>query len=166
MPVEIERKFLVSSDAWRSRIRRSDHLRQGYIAGSEQCSVRVRILDGEARLGLKSRVSTMRRLEYEYAIPVTEANEIFDQLCVMGRIEKLRHRVPIGSHEWEVDEFLGANQGLIIAEIELQDESEAFVRPPWLGMEVTGDVRYYNTCLAQAPWPTWSEGEPSGRTLR
>ena len=91
------------------------------------------------------------RPEYEYEIPLHEANEILDALCAHGRIEKWRHWVPHAGHEWEVDEFLGANAGLVVAELELDDEAETFVRPPWLGAEVTQDVRYYNSSLASAP---------------
>jgi adenylate cyclase len=157
MPVEIERKFLVRGDAWRERSVSSERLRQGYLAGSEACSVRVRIRESFAQLGLKGAVSGARRLEFEYAIPVQEAEEIFAKLCVMGRVEKVRYRVPVGDHCWEVDEFLGDNAGLVVAEIELSDESEGFLRPDWLGAEVTEDIRYYNTALAATPWPGWPE---------
>jgi adenylate cyclase len=164
MAVEIERKFLVTSNAWRDQVRQTDRLRQGYIAGSEGCSVRLRIQQGQAKLGLKSRVSGMRRLEYEYGIPMDDGAEIFESLCVLGRIEKLRHRIRLGEHEWEVDEFLGENLGLVVAEIELRVETERFERPSWLGEEVTDDLRYYNTQLARAPWPTWHEQRTGGES--
>jgi adenylate cyclase len=162
MPVEIERKFLVEGEEWRSAARRRELLRQGYVAVSELCSVRVRVGGGRAWLGLKSRLSATTRLEYEYEIPSVDANEILDRLCSGGRVEKWRHWVPHGRHEWEVDEFLGDNDGLVVAELELDSESESFERPAWLGAEVTEDPRYLNTSLARHPWREWQTtgGEP------
>jgi adenylate cyclase len=157
MPVEIERKFLVDGDAWRNGVRRHELYRQGYLAGSESCSVRVRVGGERAWVGIKGRVLGASRPEYEYEIPVHEANEILDTLCVHGRIEKRRYWVPYADHEWEVDEFLGSNAGLFVAELELEDESETFVPPPWLGREVTQDERYYNSSLADRPWREWPE---------
>lgn len=159
MPVEIERKFLVQGEDWRRAAARSELYRQGYLAGSETCSVRVRVGGARAWIGLKGRVRGAARLEYEYLIPVGEANEILDDLCAGGRIEKRRHWVPYAGREWEVDEFIGANAGLVVAELELDDEDEEFSRPPWLGREVTDDARYYNSSLAQHPWSTWPEQE-------
>ena len=157
MPVEIERKFLVDGDAWRSGVRRRELFRQGYLAGSDACSVRVRVAGERAWLGLKGRVQGATRLEYEYEIPLLEGNEILDTLCAEGRLEKWRHWVPHSGHEWEVDEFLGANAGLVVAELELDDEAETFARPSWLGAEVTHDVRYFNSRLASRPWPQWRD---------
>jgi adenylate cyclase len=157
MPLEIERKFLVEGDAWRALVRRRELYRQGYLAGSERCSVRVRIGGEQAWLGLKGQVQGATRLEYEYPIPLREANEILDALCWQGRVEKWRHWVPHAGHEWEVDEFLGDNVGLVVAELELRQECEAFVRPEWLGAEVTEDVRYFNSSLARQPWCEWPE---------
>jgi len=155
MPVDIERKFLVESDAWRAEVRRREHFAQGYLAGSERCSVRVRVGEAHAWLNLKGRIHGATRLEYEYEIPVDEANEMLEELCALGHVEKWRHWVPHAGHEWEVDEFLGANAGLVVAELELADEAEPFVRPAWLGLEVTGDARYLNTNLARQPWRSW-----------
>lgn len=163
MPVEIERKFLVAGDAWRNGVRRHEHFRQGYLAGSESCSVRVRVGGECAWLGIKGRVCGASRPEYEYEIPLHDANEILDTLCVRGRIEKRRYWVPFAGHEWEVDEFLGSNAGLVVAELELDDEAEKFVRPPWLGHEVTQDGRYYNSSLAELPWCEWPEAARSNR---
>ena len=163
MPVEIERKFLVDGDAWRTGVRRRELFRQGYVAGSELCSARVRVAGDLAWIGLKGRVQGASRLEYEYEIPLHEGNEILDQLCAGGRIEKWRHWVPHAGHEWEVDEFLGDNAGLIVAEIELDDEAEPFVRPSWLGAEVTHDARYFNSYLASRPWRTWPEAAKAAR---
>jgi adenylate cyclase len=162
MPVEIERKFLVDGDAWRSGVRRRELFRQGYLAGSAACSVRVRVAGDRAWLGLKGRVQGATRLEYEYEIPLHEGNEILDALCAEGRLEKWRHWVPYAGHEWEVDEFLGANAGLVVAELELDDEAEAFARPSWLGAEVTHDIRYFNSHLASRPWTQWRDArEPA-----
>lgn len=155
MAVEIERKFLVESDEWRSAVSRRELLRQGYVAGSELCSVRVRVGAGRAWLGIKSRVDDTTRFEYEYEIPPGDADEILDRICSRGRIEKWRHWVPHGRHEWEVDEFLGENSGLVVAELELDSSSETFERPSWLGREVTADSRYLNTSLARHPWREW-----------
>jgi adenylate cyclase len=162
MPVEIERKFLVESDQWRSGAERSELYRQGYLGGSETCSMRVRVSGERAWLTLKGRIRGARRLEYEYAIPSLEAKEILEALCVGRQIEKRRHFVPHAGREWEVDEFLGANAGLVIAELELDDEGERFARPEWLGREVTDDARYYNAYLAAHPWPTWDAARSKG----
>ncbi len=163
MPVEIERKFLVLNDAWRAAATRRELYRQGYLGGSEACSIRVRVGGHQAWLNIKGRVRGARRPEYEYALPVAEANEILDTLCAAGHVEKRRHWVPYAGHEWEVDEFLGANAGLVLAELELEDEDVAFSPPPWLGREVTDDVRYYNSHLALHPWPTWGRAAAAER---
>lgn len=155
MPLEIERKFLVESDAWRADARRREYFAQGYLAASERCSVRVRVGEAHAWLNLKGRIHGATRLEYEYEIPVDEANEMLEEICALGRVEKWRHWVPHAGHEWEVDEFLGENAGLVVAELELEDEAEHFARPPWLGLEVTADARYLNTNLARQPWRSW-----------
>jgi adenylate cyclase len=162
MPVEIERKFLVQGDGWRDGVRRRELFAQGYVAGSELCSVRVRLGGTQAWLGLKGRASGATRLEFEYEIPPGDAREILERLCSRGRVEKWRNWVPHAGHDWEVDEFLGDNAGLVVAEIELDSESEAFERPAWLGAEVTEDSRYLNTSLARHPWRTWhrAEGAP------
>jgi adenylate cyclase len=162
MPIEIERKFLVDSDAWRAQAMRRELYRQGYLGGSEACSMRVRVGGEHAWLNIKGRARGPSRLEYEYPIPLREANEILDALCSAGHVEKLRHFVPYAGHEWEVDEFLGANAGLVLAELELDDEDTEFVRPPWLGPEVTDDLRYYNSHLALHPWNTWVRDDPPG----
>jgi adenylate cyclase len=163
MPVEIERKFLVDGDAWRALVRRREYFAQGYLATSERCSVRVRVGDGRAWLNLKGRLQGATRLEYEYEVPVAAANEMLDQLCALGRVDKWRHWVPHAGHEWEVDEFLGDNAGLVVAELELADEAESFVRPSWLGPEVTEDLRYLNTNLAIQPYRGWPEAAEAGR---
>ncbi|HVN42445.1 MAG TPA: CYTH domain-containing protein [Steroidobacteraceae bacterium] len=154
MPVEIERKFLVVGASWRAAVTRTELFRQGYLATSDACSVRVRVAAGAGTLNIKGRVAGARRAEYEYAIPLAEAEELL-ALCSEGRIDKHRHFIPHAGHTWEVDEFFGENAGLIVAEVELDDESESLELPPWAGAEVTEDVRYYNSSLARAPWREW-----------
>jgi len=158
MPVEIERKFLVVSTAWRAAVTRTALFRQGYLGSSASCSIRVRVADREGSLNIKGRVAGARRAEYEYAIPLAEAEELLE-LCSEGRIDKHRHVVAHGGREWEVDEFFGDNAGLVLAEIELDDEVEELELPAWAGAEVTEDVRYYNSSLARTPWRAWGQGE-------
>jgi adenylate cyclase len=155
MALEIERKFLLSSEAWRSQARSRVLMRQGYLGGTARCSIRVRISGDRAWLNLKSKRSDRTRLEYEYSIPVDDADEMLAQLCEGPIVEKYRHEVEHGGHVWEIDEFLGDNAGLIVAEIELASEDELFERPNWLGEEVTHDERYYNFNLAKRPYRTW-----------
>lgn len=155
MALEIERKFLVEGDAWRGGVRRHELYRQGYLASGEACSVRVRVGGERAWIGIKGRVVGAARPEYEYEVPLADASDILDTLCTHGRIEKRRHWVPYAGREWEVDEFLGDNAGLVVAELELDDPAAAFARPPWLGREVTDDERYYNSSLALHPWRGW-----------
>lgn len=163
MPVEIERKFLVDGDAWRNGVLRHELFRQGYLAGSESCSVRVRVGGERAWVGIKGRILGASRPEYEYEIPVHEANEMLDTMCVHRCVEKRRYWVPHAGHEWEVDEFLGSNAGLVVAELELDDEAEAFAKPSWLGQEVTQDARYYSANLAQHPWCEWPQSTRGAR---
>jgi adenylate cyclase len=155
MALEIERKFLVTSDAWRAQARSRELLRQGYLQSGESSSIRVRTAGDKAWLNIKAKRSGMTRLEYEYPIPRQDADEILDELCKGPRVAKYRHEIVLGAHTWEVDEFLGDNQGLVVAEIELSDEAEAFERPAWLGEEVTHDERYYNFNLALRPYGAW-----------
>jgi adenylate cyclase len=153
--IEIERKFLVRGSAWRDAVAGATHLVQGYLGG-DACSVRVRIEGDEARLNVKSRVPGMRRTEFEYPLPRADADEMLARFCAQ-RVEKRRHRLPAGPHVWEIDEFMGDNAGLVVAEIELGDEGEAFARPGWLGPEVTDDVRYYNVNLIAHPFVQWAD---------
>lgn len=159
MGVEIERKFLLRSGAWRGAVRRSAEMRQGYLAGGENVSVRVRIAGGEARLNMKCGGMVAVRREYEYAIPLDDATELLDEVCAGPLVEKTRHWVEHEGHTWEIDEFSGANAGLLVAEIELDDEHETFARPDWLGAEVTHLTRYYNVSLVNHPYREWSEAE-------
>ncbi len=155
MALEIERKFLVRSDAWRGEVVTRELLRQGYLNSGAQCSIRARIAGEHAWLNLKARKSGMTRLEFEYPIPVADANQILDELAQGPILEKYRHKVPAGELVWEIDEFLGANAGLIVAEIEVPSEDTEFERPAWLGEEVTEDERYYNFNLARHPYTQW-----------
>jgi CYTH domain-containing protein len=156
VPHEIERKFLVKSDAYRAQ-GTSTHTRQGYVRTAGTATVRVRIAGGRGYLTLKgpSAPGGLTRSEFEYEIPVEDARALLDTLCERPQIEKLRWRVPAGAHTWEVDEFLGENAGLVVAEIELSAEDEPFERPAWLGEEVTADPRYRNSALARRPFGTW-----------
>ena len=158
MAVEIERKFLVRDGRWRQEplIRRIEY-RQGWLASDPACSIRIRVSDEDAFLNIKGTTVGVQRLEFEYPIPREDALTMLERLCIGPRIEKTRHCLRVGDHVWEVDEFHGANEGLVVAEIELSDPDEPFERPPWLGREVTEDARYYNTVLARHPWPEWKD---------
>lgn len=155
MPIEIERKYLLANEAWRERITRSQRLRQGYLTDAgEKASVRVRVSDEQAWLNIKSATIGASRMEYEYSIPLSEALEMLSKLA--GRqVDKTRHYVEHQGHTWEIDEFHDGNVGLLVAEIELSAENEAFALPDWAGEDVTHDVRYYNSCLAERPYSEW-----------
>jgi adenylate cyclase len=157
MAIEIERKFRLANESWRDRIRSSSLLRQGYLANTARASVRVRLAGDEGWLSVKAMTPGVARAEYEASIPKTEANEMLGRLCEGALIEKWRHIVVHEGHEWEIDEFLGDNAGLLVAELELDSEDEQFASPPWLGDEVTHDERYYNFRLSQHPWRHWPE---------
>lgn len=154
MGVEIERKFLVTSQAWRPAVRRSVRMRQLYLASHDGCSIRVRIADDRASLNIKGRTLGAKRLEYEYPVPFEDAVSMWEGLGG-PEVEKTRHYVEFGGRTWEVDEFAGPNAGLVVAEIELESEDADFERPPWLGQELTDDFRYYNLSLAERPWKEW-----------
>lgn len=148
MAKEIERKFLVRSDGWRAGTETKSVLRQGYIASMEDRSVRVRIIDRKnAKLTIKIGRSTMTRDEFEYDIPVSDAEELLDA-AIGVVIEKTRYRIPYEGYTWEVDVFAGRHRGLVIAEVEMGAESDRPALPAWLGREVTGDFRYSNQALA------------------
>ena len=152
MSREIERKFLVTGD-FKQEACDSFRLVQGYISTDPDRTVRVRIKGEQGFLTIKGRSSLdgLSRYEWEKEIPVSEALELMN-LCVSGVIDKTRYLVPCGGHTYEVDVFHGANEGLVLAEIELADEQEKFEKPSWLGEEVTGDVRYYNSMLSLHPF--------------
>lgn len=152
MAKEIERKFLVSGE-FRQDSPESYRIMQGYICSDPDRTVRVRVREDKGFLTIKGRGSEdgLSRYEWEKEIPVAEAAELM-ALCGSGVIDKTRYLVPFGKHTYEVDVFHGANEGLVLAEIELSDEQEAFEKPSWLGEEVTGDVRYYNSMLSLHPF--------------
>jgi adenylate cyclase len=158
MAIEIERKFLPASDAWRAAVERTERLAQGYLGG-ERASVRIRIGAGRAFLNVKARVRGAARLEFEYPVPLADAECMLAELCLPGRIEKLRHHVRHQGALWEIDEFLGENAGLVVAEIELDAVDAEFARPPWLGREVTDEARWYNLALAERPYARWPASE-------
>jgi adenylate cyclase len=163
MAIEIERKFRLADDSWRERVQRKTLLRQGYIANTRRASVRVRLAGEAGWLSVKAMTPGLSRTEYEAAIPASEANEMLDRLCEGPLIEKWRHIVVYQGSEWEIDEFLGENAGLVIAELELESEDAPFARPPWLGVEVTHDERYYNFRLSQRPFRHWPENLQAAR---
>lgn len=155
MGIEVERKFLLTSDIWRSTIHASIAMRQGYLSNEQSCSVRVRTSSDRAWLNIKSVTVGAQRQEFEYGIPLVDGNQILDTLSRKPLIEKMRHIVEFGKHFWEIDEFTGDNTGLIVAEIELGSPDESFEKPPWLGEEVTFEARYYNTNLSNSPYKDW-----------
>lgn len=153
MNKEIERKFLVEdqgNESWRQA--EYSEIRQGYLSIDKERTVRVRIVGDAAYLTIKGITERATRAEYEYPIPVAHAREMLDGLCLRPLIEKRRYRVEYGGLVWEVDEFFGGNDGLIVAEVELENERQVFDKPPWAGEEVTDDARYYNANLVNNPY--------------
>jgi adenylate cyclase len=157
MAIEIERKYLVKSMAWKAQADAGTRLLQGYMANTEKVAVRVRIAGELAWLTLKSASSGIRRLEFEYSLPVADAKQILDEFCLGQVIHKTRYRLPLGGPIWEIDIFHDANEGLVLAEIELENEQESFTLPDWIGQEVSGDKRYYNAYLSRIPYRSWTE---------
>jgi adenylate cyclase len=159
MNFEIERKFLVHGDEWRSLVTVQSNIRQAYLEANAKASIRVRIRDNSsATLTIKSRPSSLRRLELEYPVPVVQAEALI-QLRQGAVIEKVRHIIPYGALAWEIDVFSGENGGLLIAEIELPNEHLPIELPSWIGTEVTGQGHYYNSALAQRPFCLWENRE-------
>jgi adenylate cyclase len=154
MAYEIERKFLLINEQWRDEVEDSFTLRQGYLSTNPDATVRIRIKNEQATLTIKSKNIGIRRNEFEYQIPTEEAQQLL-ALCEGPLIEKIRYTICRGSHTWEIDEFSGDNTGLILAEIELTHEDDAFEKPTWVGDEVSGDVRYYNSNLVAHPFINW-----------
>ena len=155
MSQEIERKFLVKGE-YKSQAVRSFRIVQGYLSSATGRTVRIRIKDNKAFITIKgkSNDSGLTRYEWEKEIPVNEAEELL-LICEPGIIDKTRYEVPAGKHIFEVDEFYGDNNGLVMAEVELENENENYTKPEWLGEEVTGDRRYYNSCLIKQPYSKW-----------
>jgi adenylate cyclase len=169
MGVEIERKFLLAGEGWRALVERSEPIAQGYLvamasiaAGHAKSSVRVRISGEKAWLNIKSATLGIERQEYEYPIPLDDARHMLDTLAD-GVLEKVRHHVMLDGAHFEIDEFGGANQGLVVAEIELEAADAAYPTPAWLGAEVSDQVRYYNVNLIDRPFSTWTPAEREGK---
>jgi adenylate cyclase len=156
VPKEIERKFLVADEGWRSAADSGRELLQAYLAETDRAVVRVRIAGPDAFLTIKSVTAGLTRDEFEYAIPVADAEKLM-RLRAGSTLAKHRFRVPHGGRIWEVDVYSGENQGLVVAEIELESEAAAVDLPSWLGREVTGDVRYYASRLSRRPFSAWGE---------
>jgi adenylate cyclase len=155
MATEIERKFLVKNDAWRDQVESAERIAQGYLAADAAVTVRVRLRGDRAYLTVKGRTQGISRSEFEYPIPVADAEDMLRGLAPLPPVEKVRHLIRSGAHLWELDVFEGANAGLAMAEIELAAEDEPFVLPDWAGEEVTADPRYYNAYLAAHPFTLW-----------
>lgn len=160
MGIEIERKFLLKNENWKPLVTESLVIKQGYLQSgldaAQKSSVRIRISNQQANINIKSVDLTMVRQEFEYAIPLADAQQMLNTLCDDVVIEKTRYHVPHASHLWEVDIFDGDNNGLQVAEIELASIDEAFERPDWIGEEVTDDERYYNISLLKHPFSRWN----------
>lgn len=153
MGVEIERKFLVTGDQWRN-LASGELYRQGYIPTVES-TVRIRVVGDRGFITIKGMSQGISRSEFEYEIPVSDAIQMLDTLCKPPLIEKYRHKIELNDLLWEVDEFLGENRGLIIAEVELQSADQAIDLPDWIGEDVSDDPRYYNSNLTKHPFATW-----------
>ena len=159
---EIERKFLVLGDAWRWQADKNLRSQgvlciQGYLNSNSDRIVRVRVMGKQAFLTVKGRAEGIVRPEFEYEIPLADACFMLDNLAERPLIEKRRYKIPVDGFTWEVDEFLGVNQGLVVAEIELADENQTFTKPSWVGREVTDDPRYLNANLVACPFVTWKK---------
>ncbi|BAY65228.1 adenylate cyclase [Calothrix brevissima NIES-22] len=154
MAAEIERKFLVKDDSWRKLAEGSRYV-QGYISTAKQATVRVRIVGNQGYLTIKGATVQYSRSEFEYPIPVADAQEMLDTLCDRPLIEKTRYKIAYGNLIWEIDEFEGVNKGLIIAEVELTNEKQQIELPDWIGEEVSDNPKYYNSNLVKHPFSQW-----------
>ena len=154
MSKEIERKFLVKGESWRA-LANPHFYQQGYISIINHTTVRVRIVGENGFLTIKGKSEGITRCEYEYQIPLTDARQMLQELCDQPQIQKNRYRISIEGLVWEVDEFLGDNSGLIIAEVELEEEEQVIVLPAWVDQEVSGDPRYFNSNLTKFPYKNW-----------
>ena len=158
MGIEIERKFLVVSDDWKNQVT-GNTIRQGYLATGQDRVVRIRVVNNEAFITIKSSKDGLVRNEWEYSIPPDDAKTMLEKLCIQPIIEKVRYRIPHEGMMWDLDVFSGENDGLLIAEIELESENQPFAMPAWAGKEVTAIARYHNNNLAQYPWRLWTDEE-------
>ncbi|MFC4160523.1 CYTH domain-containing protein [Chitinimonas lacunae] len=164
MNLEIERRFRVRDAGWRA-LAEGEWLKQGYLSVDPQRTVRVRVKGEQAWLTLKSLITEVARHEFEYPIPCRDADAILAAMCPFV-VEKRRYRIEHAGLTWEVDEFFGANAGLVLAEVELASEDQPYQRPDWLGDEVTHDPRYTNSYLSEHPWPSWPDNQPAGEENR
>jgi len=169
MGIEIERKFLLAGDSWRASVERSERMAQGYLVGAAaitdghaRASVRIRIAGDDAWINIKSATLGIERQEYEYPVPLDDAGRLLADLCD-GAVEKIRHHVMLDGAHFEIDEFLGANEGLVVAEVELPSVDASYPTPAWLGPEVSHEVRYYNVNLIERPYAVWSDAEREGK---
>lgn len=155
MAIEIERKFLVNPTKW-AQVKKpeGENFRQAYLLTEPDRSIRIRLTPTQALLTIKGKTQGIGRSEFEYEIPMQDGIEMIDQMAV-AELSKTRYTLKFEGKVWEIDEFFGKNEGLIVAEIELEDENETFIRPDWLGKEITNDVRYYNANLVLNPYENW-----------
>jgi len=154
MGTEIERKFLVKDNTFK-QLAGGTRYRQGYLNSAKERVVRVRTIDDKGFLTVKGITTGATRVEYEYEIPLKDADDMLNELCEKPLIEKNRYKIDRGNLTWEVDEFFGENQGLVLAEVELESEAQRFDQPEWIGVEVTGDPKYFNSNLIQNPYKNW-----------
>lgn len=156
MAKEIERKFLVIGDKWRE-LAKGTHYRQGYLNSIKERTVRIRTINDKAYLTVKGPTVGVTRMEFEYEIPYNDCIEMLDNLAEKPIIEKTRYKIKADNLVWEIDEFFGVNDGLIVAEVELQSEEQKFEKPEWIGEEISGDPRYFNSNLVNNPYTTWKK---------
>lgn len=156
MAKEIERKFLVIGNKWRE-LAKGTHYRQGYLNSIKERTVRIRTIDDKAYLTVKGPTVGVTRMEFEYEIPYNDCVEMLDNLAEKPIIEKSRYKIKSGDLVWEIDEFFGVNEGLIVAEVELNSEEQKFEKPEWIGEEISGDPRYFNSNLVNNPYTTWKK---------
>jgi len=154
MGKEIERKFLIRGEGWKS-LTKGTAYRQGYLNSAKERTVRIRTIADKAFLTIKGLTVGATRAEYEYEIPLTDCNAMLDSLAEKPLIEKNRYKVPFAGLTWEIDEFFGDNAGLVVAEVELSSEGQGFEKPEWIGAEVTADPRYFNSNLIKHPYKNW-----------
>ncbi len=156
MGKEIERKFLLVGEEWK-KLAKGTHYRQGYLNSAKERTVRIRTINDKAFLTIKGITVGATRAEYEYEIPHADCSAMLDNLAEKPIVEKNRYKIPYGGFTWEVDEFLGVNAGLVVAEVELESEDQKFEKPSWVGAEVTGDPKYFNSNLVKNPYTTWKK---------
>ena len=159
MGVEIERKFLLKNNDWRQGVDQGVRYEQGYFVTNSLCSVRVRTEGESANITIKSAGLDIQRSEYEYPIPISDAQNFLENMCIDGTIQKIRYIIKYENNIWEIDEFSGKNKGLIVAEIELSSREQSFVKPSWVGQEVSGKAQYMNSNLVKFPFCDWDKNQ-------